>query len=225
MKVKYAVISETGRRSRNEDYVKIINKLDESRWLGSLADGLGGHSNGSDASETVCNAVCEYWERPNNESPLIKARRACRSAAAKLDHLAYNMNHAQMGTTLVMASIDFDTITITHCGDSRCYLFRDGAVIYQTKDHVSNKWGWDSVSKCFFSYKSENAIPDIAQFEIKSGDRILLCSDGLYKSMPPEILEAKMMDDQSPEEILADLASLCEKYGNDNYSGIVAIIE
>lgn len=224
MKIKYAVISETGRRSRNEDYVRIINKLDESRWLGALCDGMGGHSNGNLSSETVCNAVCEYWERPNDELPLIKARRACRSAAAKLDKLAFRMNHVQMGTTLVMVSIDSDTITITHCGDSRCYLFRDGEVIYQTKDHVSNKWGWETVSRCFFTYKSENAVPDIAQFGIKSGDRILLCSDGLYKSMSPEILKARMTDGKSPEELLTALAVLCEKNGDDNYSAILAIV-
>ena len=38
----------------------------------------------------------------------------------------------EMGTTMVMASVEGNIITIAHCGDSRCYLFRDGAVVYQT---------------------------------------------------------------------------------------------
>ena len=46
-----------------------------------------------------------------------------------------------------------DAVTIAHVGDSRCY----------------------------FSYRPEVAVPDIVQFELKAGDRILLCSDGLYK--------------------------------------------
>lgn len=53
----------------------------------------------------------------------------------------------------------------------------------------------------------------------------LICSDGLYKSIAPNILTARMIDDKSPEEILDTFAFLCEKNGDDNYTGILAIIE
>ena len=225
MKIRYAIISETGRRSNNEDYVKVIDNSEESRWFGAVCDGMGGHAMGEIASETVCNAVCDYWERSKDEDQAVKARRACRSASAQLDERAFGMNHVQMGTTLVMAGIDGNTITITHCGDSRCYLMRGDDLVYQTKDHVGSSFGWEIVTKCFFSYKPEAATPDIAQFEIKPGDRILLCSDGLYKSMPPEILKARMMDDKTPEELLDVYAFLCEKNGDDNYTAILAIVE
>ena len=125
----------------------------------------------------------------------------------------------------VELSFDGNTITITHCGDSRCYLMRGDDLVYQTKDHVGDSFGWEIVTKCFFSYKPEAAVPDIAQFEMKPGDRILLCSDGLYKSMPPEILKARMMDDKTPEELLDVYDFLCEKNGDDNYTAILAIIE
>ena len=225
MKIRYAIISKTGRRSNNEDYVKVIDKPEEARWFGVVCDGKGGHAKGEIASETVGNAVCDYWERFTDEDLAVKARRACRSASAKLDERAFGMNHVQMGTTLVMASINGNTITITHCGDSRCYLMRDDDLVYQTKDHVGDSFGWEIVTKCFFSYKPEAAVPDIAQFEIKPGDRILLCSDGLYKSMPPEILKARIMDDKTPEELLDVYDFLCEKNGDDNYTAILAIIE
>ena len=112
MKIRYTIISETGRRSNNEDYVKVIDNSEESRWFGAVCDGMGGHAMGEIASETVCNAVCDYWE----EDQTVKARRACRSASAQLDERAFGMNHVQMETTLVMASIEGNTITITHCG-------------------------------------------------------------------------------------------------------------
>lgn len=224
MKIKYAIISKTGRRSNNEDYVKVIDKPEESRWLGVVCDGMGGHAMGEIASETIGKAVCDYWEHSTDEDSVIKARRACRSASAKLAERASALNHVQMGTTLVMASIEGNTITITHCGDSRCYLMRDNDLVYQTKDHVGDSFGWEIVTKCFFSYKPEAAVPDIAQFEIKSGDRILLCSDGLYKSMPPEILKARMMDKKTPEELLDVYDFLCEKNGDDNYTAILAEI-
>ena len=225
MKIRYAIISKTGRRSNNEDYVKVIDEPEESRWFGVVCDGMGGHAMGEIASKTVCEAVCDFWERSTDEDLTVKARRACRSASAKLDELALGMNHVQMGTTLVMASIDSDTITISHCGDSRCYLIRDNELVYQTKDHVGDSIGWEIVTKCFFSYKPEVAVPEIAQFPIQAGDRILICSDGLYKSIPPQILKARMMDDKSPEEILDVFDFLCEKSGDDNYSAIMAFVE
>ena len=53
----------------------------------------------------------------------------------------------------------------------------------------------------------------------------MLCSDGIYKSMPPEILKARMMDNKSPEQILDVFDFLCEKNGDDNYTAILAIVE
>lgn len=44
MKIRYAIISETGRRSNNEDYVKVIDNSEESRWFGAVCDGMGGHA-------------------------------------------------------------------------------------------------------------------------------------------------------------------------------------
>lgn len=82
MKIKFAVISKTGRRSKNEDYVKVIDKPEEVKWLGIVCDGMGGHAMGETASETVCNAVVDYWLRSSDEDSVIKARRACRSASA-----------------------------------------------------------------------------------------------------------------------------------------------
>jgi protein phosphatase len=225
MRIKYAYISKTGRRSNNEDYVKVTDKSDEQRWLGVVCDGMGGHAMGEVASETICNAVSSYWEKATEKDAISLAQKACQSASVKLDERSYEMHHAQMGTTLVMASIEEDLITITHCGDSRCYVMREGEVMYETKDHVGTSFGWEIVTNCFFSYKPEAAIPEITQFQLKAGDRVLLCSDGLYKSMPPEILKARMTDDKSPEEILDVFDFLCEKNGDDNYSAILIFIE
>ena len=120
-------------RQVNQDSYRALHVWNDEATLLVVCDGMGGHAMGEVASETVCNAVCDYWLRPNNDDSVVKARRACRSASAKLDERSFGMNHVQMGTTLVMASIEGDTITITHCGDSRCYLLRDGEVVYQTR--------------------------------------------------------------------------------------------
>lgn len=59
---------------------------------------------------------------------------------------------AEMGTTLVMASIEDDSITIAHVGDSRCYVQRPGdGLIYQTEDHKVNVNGRQMLARCFFA--------------------------------------------------------------------------
>ena len=88
-------------------------------------------------------------------------------------------------------------------------------------------WTFDTIedlllyAKCFFSYRPEVAVADIRQIQLQTGDRVLLCSDGLYKSMAPDILQARMMDDKPLEEILDVFDFLCQKQGDDNYTAIV----
>ena len=124
-----------------------------------------------------------------------------------------------------MASIEGSKVTIAHIGDSRCYLQRpDEGLLYQTKDHVRIDFGWEVVARCFFSYRPEIAVPDVVQYELRPGDRLLLCSDGLYKSMAPDILLARMMDDKPLADILDVYDYLCEKQGDDNYTAILVEI-
>lgn len=110
-----------------------------------------------------------------------------------------------------MACIDGNIVTVGHVGDSRCYLVRkSGEIVYQTADHTKLSFGWEVLDKCFLAYTPDIATPEIKQFEVEEGDRILICSDGLYKSIAPDILTARMADDKSPEQILDTFAFLCE---------------
>lgn len=223
MEIRYATISKTGRRHNNEDAFKVIDVPESNRFMGIVCDGMGGHSFGETASKTVCNAIADFWEKqtitPDCDS---KVKLACKKASSTIDQKAYELHHAEMGTTMVMVSIEDDMATIAHIGDSRCYVQRpDEGLLYQTKDHIRLDFGWEIVAKCFFSYRPKVAVPDIRQIKLQTGDRILLCSDGLYKSMAPDILQARMMDDKPLEEILDVYDFLCEKQGDDNYTAIL----
>lgn len=237
MKITYATISKTGRRSNNEDAFKVIEMPEKERWMGIVCDGMGGHAMGEVASETVVREISEYWEKFSNmydrEEKVIKA---CKRASTALDRVSFK-HHCQMGSTMVMACVERSKLTISHVGDSRCYLIRPGHydyedinntdkdhIVYQTKDHVNINYGWETVAKCFFSYRPEVAVPDIVQFELQPGDRIFLCSDGLYKCIEPNILKEYLMDDKAPEEILDVLDSHCERNANDNYTAIMVRI-
>lgn len=223
MNIHYATISETGKRRKNEDAIRIVSSEDGKRWLAVVCDGMGGHAMGEVASETVSDAIADYWnehtEEPDSET---KVNKACAYAMRALDKKTYSLNHCQMGTTMVMASIEGDTVTIAHVGDSRCYLQRpDEGLLYQSKDHVRLDYGWEVIDRCFFSYHHEADVPDIVQFKLKAGDRIMLCSDGLYKSMAPDILLARMMDEKPLADILDIYDFMCEKQGDDNYTAVL----
>lgn len=80
---------------------------------------------------------------------------------------------------------------------------------------------WEVIDRCFFSYHHEADVPDIVQFKLKTGERILLCSDGLYKSMPPDILLVRMMDEKPLADVLGVYDFMCEKRGDDNYTAVL----
>lgn len=227
MNIQYATLSKTGKRSNNEDAFNVIQSDDNSRWLGIICDGLGGHAFGEVASETVIKAFTDYWmENDKEKDTEDKVNNACLFAYNELNKCADSLKHAEMGTTMVMASIEGNIVTVVHIGDSRCYILRkDGGLLYQTEDHVNQFLGWETLSRCLFSYNASNHVPDMVQLHLEAGDRILLCSDGLYKSIYPYILQERMMDNKSPEDILDTFNFLCEKNGDDNYTAILAYIE
>ena len=226
MKIEYTTFSETGKRRANQDVCRVIEMPEHNRALMIVCDGMGGHSMGDVAAETVCNAISEFWEInsgiADSEAKIIDA---CKVASDALYARSRVVRPIEMGTTMVMASIEGNVVTIAHCGDSRCYLLRDGAVVYQTQDHADPHWGSEIVTQCFFSMDLEVAVPEVARFEVQPGDRIFLCSDGVYKAMAPQILTARLQDDKPLEQVVDVIKFMCEKFSTDNYTGILAVVK
>lgn len=226
MKIEYTTFSEIGKRRANQDVCRVVEMPEQNRTLIIVCDGMGGHAMGDVAAETVCNAVCDYWKtHPDCGDSVQKVIEACTQASDALYKRSRVVRPIEMGTTLVMASVEGNKVTIAHCGDSRCYLLRDGEVVYQTQDHADPHWGSEVVTRCFFSMNPEVAEPEVARFEVQPGDRIFLCSDGVYKSMAPQILTARLQDDKPLDEVVDVIKFMCEKFSTDNYTGILAIVQ
>lgn len=225
-KIRYASFSKCGVRANNEDYIQIIGSPDEGRYLFVICDGMGGHSFGETASQVVCSSICNYWINASfSDGVELTLRTAFQLASDALDAKADVLHKAEMGTTLVLAAIDNNELTIAYAGDSRAYLLRGDKVLYQTQDHVDhNVWG-DYIDRSFFSYHREKADIEIHKFQLESGDRILLCSDGVCQFIAPDILTRRSMDDKSPEDVLDVILFLCEKFSKDNYSAILVYYE
>ena len=219
-KYMYTVFSETGKRIANQDICRVVEMPEENRCLLVVCDGMGGHAMGDAAAETVCNAVCNFWEdNPGKSDCEEKVLTAFAHASEALYYRSRMVRPIEMGTTLVMASVENNTVTIAHCGDSRCYLLRNGEVVHRTTDH--SRPGTEIVTRCFFSMDPEVAIPDITRIEVEKGDRIFLCTDGVYKAMAPQILAARLQDDKTLEDVVDVIKFMCEKLSTDNYSGIL----
>ena len=226
MRIRYTTFSEAGKRRANQDVCRVVEMPERNRTLMIVCDGMGGHSMGDVAAETVCNAICEYWNsNTHTKDSETKVIEACKAASDALYKRSRVVRPIEMGTTMVMASVEGNIVTIAHCGDSRCYLLRDGEVVYQTQDHADPHWGSEVVTRCFFSMNPEVAEPEVARFEVLPGDRIFLCSDGVYKAMAPQILTARLQDEKPLEEVVDVIKFICEKYSTDNYTGILAIVE
>ena len=226
MRIRYTTFSETGKRRANQDVCRVIEIPEHNSSLMIVCDGMGGHSMGDVAAETVCNAICEYWNsNTHTKDSEIKVIEACKAASDALYKRSRVVHPIEMGTTMVMASVEGNIVTIAHCGDSRCYLLRNGEVVYQTQDHADPHWGSEVVTRCFFSMNPEVAVPEVARFEVEPGDRIFLCSDGVYKAMAPQILTARLQDDKPLEQVVDVIKFMCEKFSTDNYTGILAVVE
>lgn len=226
MKVEYVTFSEAGVRYANQDVCRVVNMPKYNRTIMTLGDGLGAYSMSDVAAETVCNTICKFWEEnPEYKDSSEKVIEAFSVATDALYKRARVVRPIEMGTTLVMASIENNKVTIAHCGDSRFYLLRKGEIVYQTKDHADPHAGSEVVLKCFFSMNEVVEIPDIVCLKLQPGDRIFLCSDDVYKSMAPQILTARLQDDKPLEEVVDVIKFMCEKFSTDNYTGILAVVE
>lgn len=227
-KIRCASFSECGVRTNNEDYIQMVSDHDDSRYLFVCCDGMGGHSMGEVASQVVATTICEYWEQASFDDGLEPVlQTAFRLASEALDAKADVLHKVEMGTTMVLAAIYNDKITIAHCGDSRCYLLRPNVgIVYRTEDHIEQSvWG-DYINRSFFSYHRLNANVEIRQFDLQPGDRVFLCTDGVSSYVNPDILRDRLMDDKSPEEVVDVVKFLCEKSKTpDNYSGILVFVE
>ena len=187
MKIRHTAFSEKGPRMNNEDCYNVVHGGDEKKMF-IVCDDMGGHACGEVASKTVCDSISGYWEENLHEPDTIeKVNQAAKKAQSAIDEVS---GRYQMGTTMVMASIEGQNAMIAHAGDSRCYVIDlKGNVKYRTIDHLETGTAWiPYINRAFFTRHPEQAVPDVKSIQFQPLDRILLCSDGLYNSMNDEDL-------------------------------------
>ena len=225
MKINCITFSEKGPRSENQDHIRTITDAENGRYSFVLCDGMGGHAMGGTAAKIVAASICrDIMRMPHVDENDIRA--IVSRAAWTLDTMSDVYGRVKMGSTMVAAHIEGSRMTVMHCGDSRCYVYgRDGKAKYVTTDHNAGDCIGAPLTRGFFTGHPDMAAPEVFTVKVEPGDRVLLCSDGMWSSIRPDILRDRMLDDKDPEDIMDTYKFLCEKYAEDNYSAILITIE
>lgn len=236
--MKFGTITDVGRvRKINEDTYKVFASSDYSYAI--VADGMGGHLAGEIASEMSVNKISEYInEHMNPELDKFQVKEVIRRAFLYANKAIYeyscsNESVMGMGTTSTLCMIYDNNLIFAHVGDSRAYKLGD-SLEQITRDHsfVQElvKLGQITPEEAKH-HPRRNFITRAmgVELEVKvdtgireyNGERILLCSDGLFNDIEDiELFEtAKDGDLQDCVEELVKLAN--ERGGNDNITAVL----
>ncbi|HZC06992.1 MAG TPA: protein phosphatase 2C domain-containing protein [Ktedonobacterales bacterium] len=148
--------------------------------------------------------------------------------------------NATTGSTITALAISGARAAIAHLGDSRAYLLRDNQLLQLTEDH-SLLARMEAVNHPLLEdpsfvvprsvlYRSvgqeDNVSPDMMEFAVAPGDRVVLCSDGLWDELTPQTIGQTLADASSPRAAATDLVALANASGgNDNSTALVIFFE
>jgi protein phosphatase len=201
-----------------------------------VADGMGGANGGATAAQMVVDAFRnELTSLPSSMSYAEALQLATRSVAAQV-HLRGNDGNpeiAGMGSTVVLALISDHKLVVGHVGDSRAYLYREHRLTRLTRDHTVVQRMVDcgmiseesarnhpeaSVLSRAFGQSPQVDLEISAPIDLREGDGVLLCSDGLCGYVGEPALEQTLKQfETTPEEAVSALIQLAlETGGEDN---------
>ncbi len=229
--IRFNAKTHVGRvRKVNEDSILVLP--DQHIWV--VSDGMGGHEGGDYASRMVVDCIALLPPGLAAQDKMQQVRQALQSAhetiVAEAEHRG-----SVIGATVVVLFLANGHFGALWAGDSRLYRLRDGHIELLTTDHsivaalvVSGQMTWDEAG----NHPQSNAITravgvgdvlelDKIRGDALSGDRYLLCSDGLNKYAG--VAEIGQQLHGVPIEIVSDnlIQLALDRGGADNVSVIV----
>ena len=238
--VQFGQASDFGKvRTNNEDAMGffIPSSRQQARshgYLFAVADGVGGLDLGEVASSTAVAVIIDEFAKAPPGSMLISLlpRLLQHANAAVHDRtLAQEYRGKRMATTLVACALRHDQAIVSHVGDSRCYLVRNGQARQVTQDHTwvneQRKMGIltaqeaaesDSRHVLIRSLGPEMFVsPDTTALTLLPGDVLVLCSDGLHDEMREAEMARIVSQNKNMDEVAKELvARAVEIDGGDN---------
>jgi len=226
-------VSRKGGREKNEDRMGYCYTRDAG--LFALADGMGGHPEGEVASQLALQTLSAMFQReakPRLADPLRFLQEAIIAGHHQL--LRYATERALMDTprtTVVACLIQGKQAYWAHCGDSRLYLVRGDKLVARTRDHsyselqetlshvvpMGDRVNRNVLFTCLGS-PGKPVVDTAGPLVVHPGDRVMLCSDGLWGALPDsvitEVLTTRQISDAVPELVERALREAGEKSDN-----------
>ncbi len=217
-------------RDNNQDDLLIV---DDAIYV--VADGMGGHVAGEVASQEAVQALRDAYAAPGTTDDVRQAVRLANGAVWKRG--TDDPSYRGMGTTVTaVAVVDDDKLAVANVGDSRTYLLRDGELVQLTEDH---SFVQEAVRSGQLTRSQAESHPrrsqltralgvgddvevDVDVLEPRTGDRLLLCSDGLWDEVGDEVISMVLSNHDDPKEAASKLVLWAkEAGGRDNITVIV----
>lgn len=213
-------VSRRGGREKNEDRMGYCYTRDSG--LFALADGMGGHPEGEMASQIALQTLAALYQRdarPSLKDPLRFLHEAVIAGHHQL--LRYASERGLIDTprtTVVACVLQGNAAYWAHCGDSRLYLVRGDKLIARTRDHsyselqeslasvvpIAERYNRNVLFTCLGS-PGKPVIDTAGPLLMQEGDRVMLCSDGLWGSLDDEtitgLLATRPISDAVPEMV------------------------
>ncbi|GAB3622782.1 Stp1/IreP family PP2C-type Ser/Thr phosphatase [Mariniluteicoccus endophyticus] len=211
-----------------------------SAGLLAVADGMGGAAAGDLASAVAIQMVrrADREERVHGDDMLELLAGALDQANEKIaDLVADDPMLEGMGTTFTGALFDGHQLGLIHIGDSRAYLLRDGELTRLTHDHswVQSLVDEGKITEEEAAYHPHRSLllkvlnghaandPDTGLVDVRAGDRLLFCSDGLCGLVEDGLIRDIMARHDGRTEVLRDLVEEAHHEGGiDNITIVVA---
>ena len=232
----------------DEEATEDVGRVGPKGILLAVSDGMGGQEAGEVASkiavDTLRGILRTEWGARVERDAIAELRNDIRTAVGRanravLDHVAANPERKGMGATLTAAVVLGDRVVVAQVGDSRAYLLRNGFLKALTADQslAEELVRRGIVKRGTPAYDARKSVltravgqageldPDWEIVDLARGDRLLVCSDGLYGPVPDDGLRAILADSPDPEEAVESLVKAAKDGGApDNVTCIVAYL-
>jgi serine/threonine protein phosphatase PrpC len=214
----------------------------EDRYLArppvfAVADGMGGHQAGEVASTIAVEALEAATRGADGPDGRVVVDSLERSNRAIRDRASERPELAGMGTTCTVALVADGVVRIGHVGDSRAYLFRDGSLAQLTEDHslVASMVregiidpddaltdGRRNIITRALGAEDDVRIDQVTT-ELRPGDRLLLCTDGLTGQVPEPDIVAVLAAEGDPEHAAQRLVDAANAAGGDDNVTVIVV--
>ncbi len=215
----------------------------ERPTLYAVADGMGGHVGG----EVAARVAVETLDRVFEHAPTIDGLRGAFSEAnsAVWQESQLNTDLRGMGTTLTAMALvggtrGKDVLALANVGDSRAYVFSDGELTQVTADHslAEERMRHGEMTEEEAAVHPQRHIltralgvnseveADMWELELRTGDRVLLCSDGLSNEVGTDEMAEILREVDDPDEAARRLVDVANEHGGaDNITVVIVDVQ